>query len=520
MFKRALLLSAVAVLIALSAMPATAVVGSDGTVPELTAAQRETDFRYLTAFVRDQWPFADFNVRYKGLIDLNVSAEEYIARAGASKNNEEFYGIFREYLQELQQTGHAYVVSPDVAAAMDNPTSRFFFKLQDKSFERAGYWWRFEKKWSVPAHATLDVYYQNGRYVVLTDYATVEAEIPAGSIVQAVNGVPVDQYVLSLQNRMWLAFDARLRKVYRPELFAVAPGRAEVGWRVQFQLPNGTNVTTVIFDVNGPKAMFAQWWYENAHCVELNAETGYIRIFSFTGDATHDFGVIQSFMQKSQGRYKKLIIDIRGNGGGAPPYFMDNLIAPLIEKPVVYEQIGALRRTFTETMHDALLAYQEMRGDMISEEYHCVKWEELPQVPGFEAADWRVFKVTRRIEPRNRFPFDGQVYLLTDPWAFSASDDLAETFKGLGLAKIVGTNTSGGVAHFIAPVYMTLPESGILFRLEMELAPNPDGTPEEIFGTVPDVWLPETTPANRFNREDLLRDPWVQWILHDQPADK
>lgn len=515
MFNRALFICAAVVMIAFSGTSGTAAVDPEYTVPELTPAQKEADFRYLTDLVRDQWPFAVFNVRYKGLIDLNAQAEEYIARAKASKNKVEFYAVFREYLQELQQTGHAYMVSPVVAAAMDDPMSKFIYKLQDKPFARVNYWWRFEQNLNDPVHALMNVYYQDGRYIVLTEHAADEAKIPAGSIVQEVNGMAVDQYVLSLQNKAWLAFDAKLMKVYRPELFAVDPGLLEKGWQVRFELPNGADISAEIPKIHGLKSMFARSFYGNAHCVELNAETGYIRIFSFTGDIANDFRVIQSFMQKSQGRYKKLIIDIRGNGGGSPVYFMDNLIAPLLKKPVVYEQIGALRRKFTEIMQDQLKVYQDLRGDMISEAYHCVKWEELPEAPGLDAADWRFFKVTRRIEPKNGFPFDGRVYLLTNPWAFSASDDFAETVKSIGLAKIVGTNASGGAAHFVAPVYMALPESGIFFRLEMELALNPDGTPEEIFGTAPDVWLPETTPGNSYERKDLLQDPWVQWVLQD-----
>jgi TPP-dependent 2-oxoacid decarboxylase len=108
-------------------------------VPELTPAQKEADFIYLTGLVRDLYPFTEFNVQFKKLHNIIALDQDYINRAKKTNNNIEFYRVFREYLFELAKTGHAYVHPPEVVKGMDNPETRQALGLNGDIYLKALY---------------------------------------------------------------------------------------------------------------------------------------------------------------------------------------------------------------------------------------------------------------------------------------------------------------------------------------------------------------------------------------------
>ena len=72
-------------------------------------------------------------------------------------------------------------------------------------------------------------------------------------------------------------------------------------------------------------------------------------------------------------------------------------------------------------------------------------------------------------------------------------------------------------AAFFPPWYFELPNSHVMFKLEIEMAFNPDGTINEIYGTRPDFELETSTYPTSYpessEKEDLLNDQWIQWVL-------
>jgi hypothetical protein len=493
---------------------------AENEVPELTPAQKEADIIYLTGLIRDMYPFADFNVKYKKLHNIITLDKDYTIRAKKTKNNEEFYAVFREYLFELAKTGHGYIFDPEVVKSfMDNQESRLALGLKGDIYLKAIYWCNIERRlfddWY--AHSTMNIIYQDGNYVLTNDFNLSGKKLPTGTVIKKIEGLTPDEYVLGLQNKTWLAFDTKNRISYLPDLFVVNPGPKTKGWKVSFQLPNGKILSELVPKYYRAKQHPLFRYYPNAYCCELGDEAGYIRIASFNGDLIlKDWETIEKFINDSEGKYRKLIIDIRDNGGGDPVYWMDNLIAPLIKSPFIYEETALLRRPFLDARQDQVKIYLEQRLDIISEKNHVVSVQEISYLAGFNQDDWRFFKVVRKIEPKNSLPFNGQIYLMVNQGCFSAAEDFATAVKRTDFAKIVGTNTSGGAASIAAPMAFALPESGIIFRLEPEMTLNPDETPNEIFGTEPDIWMQPELPNPDFEKETLLQDPWIKWILGDK----
>ena len=65
---------------------------------------------------------------------------------------------------------------------------------------------------------------------------------------------------------------------------------------------------------------------------------------------------------------------------------------------------------------------------------------------------------------------------------------------------------------------MILPASGMAFRVETDLVINPDGSINELFGTPPDIELPDADPPKSITKEDLLKDEWIQKIITGLPT--
>lgn len=97
----------------------------------------------------------------------------------------------------------------------------------------------------------------------------------------------------------------------------------------------------------------------------------------------------------------------------------------------------------------------------------------------------------------------------------SAADDYLNAVKRIGFATLVGHNTGGGAAAYLAPPIIMLPASGMVFRVETDLLINPDGSIKELFGTPPDIEFPGTWPPRRITKEDLIKDEWIRKVIDE-----
>lgn len=495
---------------------------SDNILRELTSKQKEADFKYLTKLVRDVYLYNDYNVKIKRLENIVNLENQYIERAVNSKSNEEFFEIFYEYIERLHQTGHAYFASATDFNHLSKSWQQFYqfyYNFKEPSYYYSDYWRTIERNlisnWY--AYSNLDSEYKNGKYYVARDcYLDLNHQIliPAGSQILRMNGLTPDQYVKTVQNKIWLQFDLDKQKVFLDNLLTVDPGEKFLGWNIQFKFPRGQISEKLIpkikdYGFNENKTE------QNTLCQELKPNIGYIRIANFFPGifSNSDSQLIYKFLKKANGRYKKLIIDIRGNDGGEPVFWMDSLIAPLIKKPVSFDQIGAIKNEFIRKLGYKFWIYEISRPGSLSNKEHFYSMEEIKNQRGFSRKQWKVFRITRQIKPKNSVRFDGQIYLLIDKHCFSASDMFASAAKQTKFAKVIGSVTSGGSGSIFPPCFYSLPNSRLLFCLEAELALNPDGTPNSIYGTKPDISLKPDSSNFEFNKETLLNDPWIKWVI-------
>jgi C-terminal processing protease CtpA/Prc len=298
---------------------------------------------------------------------------------------------------------------------------------------------------------------------------------------------------------------------------------------VDFGLPDGHTLSAFVPKVKGFPAPAEEKIrttepQENCTCLELTDDVGYIRIRSFMGHPLdvllkrfirNDGKKIRAFLERSRGKYQKLIIDVRNNGGGLPEYAYDNLIRPFLDEPVTYRHEVGLKRRFLSDTSPAVL--RQLRKPIVPR--YVIDMKEVTPPAGFDEKEWVFYEVTRRLEPSKRFAFTGEMYVLINGGCFSACDDYPSTVKRTRIATLVGQTTGGaGAIGYCMTPFVRLPGSGMIFALDVHLPRNPDGSFSALHGLDPDVKLPDAAPPRSITKEDLLKDEWIKQIIAGLPA--
>jgi len=335
-------------------------------------------------------------------------------------------------------------------------------------------------------------------------------------------------YLDFLNENTSLRYDAYPKDWTKQYLLIIDEGSEHKGWQVDFSLPDGSALNAFVPKIEGYPAPRKEPVHTvepkaNCTCLEMTDDVGYIRIRSFMGSSlssylfrefiNKDRDKIRNFLKHSEGRYSKLIIDIRNNYGGLPQYFYDVLVSPFLDGPAVYSQAVGLKKKYLANTDKSVLKF--LQKDVSTEKEHVISIREIQCPAEFDPNQWTFYELTRKIEPRNRYNFKGDLYILINGGCFSAADDYVNVVKRIGLAKLAGRSTGGGAAGYVAPPIVILPASGMAFRVETDLVINPDGSYNEISGTPPDIELPKADPPASITKQDLLKDAWIQKIIND-----
>jgi hypothetical protein len=499
------------------------------TTPNLTAEDRKKDIEYLAQWARDYSPFVELTEKYKGHPSYKTLLPKYLEYAEQAQSDKEFYMIAHSYYKLICATGHAYLVSESelkwgrialILGILDLDINPF-------KIDHPIYWARLSENISTRAHPPFHIVFKDDKYFTDDDWQVDGVTVPQGSQIIKVNGMDCSSYLDFIKENTSLRYDAFPKDWTKKYLLIIDEGPDFTGWQVDFLLPDELSHSAFVPKIKGfpaPKEKMIRTVEPKANCtcIELADNVGYIRIkafmsgpldYVFPGFTKKDRAKIKTFLDRSDGKYSKLIIDIRNNWGGLPQYGYDNLIRPFLDKPVTYNQIAGIRRKYRDGLNKSVL--RTLRRKCSTEKEYVVSVKETNAPEGFNSDNWVFYELTRRIEPCNSYNFNGSLYVLINGNSFSAADDYANAVKRIGFARLIGQNTRGGCAAYIGPPILKLPASGMIFRVETELVINPDGSINELFGTPPDIELPPADPPKSITKEELLRDEWIKKIIND-----
>lgn len=184
--------------------------------------------------------------------------------------------------------------------------------------------------------------------------------------------------------------------------------------------------------------------------------------------------------------YPNLIIDITDNGGGSMDYFNDLIAAPLISKEITVPTYMFVKGGSNNSF------YLQLDKGLKNGEWKGI--DELSYIDGLnydDIAQMDYFKVENyTLKPsENNLDYKGKIWLLVSKNNYSSSEYAAMISKSSGFATLVGEQTSGdGIG--VDPVYIIMPNSGLVIQYSPIYGVAPDGTCSEEYGTMPDIISP------------------------------
>jgi carboxyl-terminal processing protease len=280
-----------------------------------------------------------------------------------------------------------------------------------------------------------------------------ESRLAPGTVVRTIDGRPVDDLVRDLSRYVAASNDrlARTHVFSYPGLFAE---------RIALGLTDGR---TVSIDRSAVSDLPNQSTARSSEARWLEpGQTAYLRITSF-GDPVFERSAIE--LVRQYGGAASLVIDVRGNGGGATP-----------------------RQLLEALMNRAWQTWQEATPQMIAL---------------FEANGIPTIQMARTGREQLPMPdaYGGRVLLLVDRFCGSACEDFVMPFKATGRAVIVGETTQGSSGN---PYRADL---GGGFRVTIGAVRYrwPDGAAFEGVGIDPDVHVDRTIADIRTGADPALQ---------------
>ena len=232
----------------------------------------------------------------------------------------------------------------------------------------------------------------------------------------------------------------------------------------------------------------------NLHTLILpGGDVGYVKIDSFPAEYEDAYEADQAALwdfYRQAADCTDLVIDLTDNSGGSEVYWQQLLAAPLTDRPLSCTNYALLAESGNNRPY-----IQEVFSP---EELHPIA--DLPDLPklerdGIQAATHFV-ESTLSVEPAaERAPFHGRIWVLVGPAVYSASESFAVFCQETGFATLVGSPTGGDGIGALDPVFLQLPNSGILVQFTMMFGLNGDGSSSEETGTTPDILSPAGEPA-------------------------
>lgn len=213
-------------------------------------------------------------------------------------------------------------------------------------------------------------------------------------------------------------------------------------------------------------------------------KTAYISIGVFDHEQMEaDRGILLPFYEEIWD-YDNLMIDITDNPGGSMSYFNDLVAAPLTKETLTVPTYQFFKKGQNNGR------FLKIKEGIASGAYqHVRNLPDLPELNREDVADCAYFmREDYTVHPLGS-GFDGKIWLLVSSTNYSSSEYAAMFSKATGFATLVGENTSGdGIGT--DPVYLILPNSGLVVQYSPMYGVTADGTGSEEYGTVPDIVSP------------------------------
>ncbi len=416
-------------------------------LPNLTTTQMYEDFDYFVETVKHFSPQTAVRKAVTG-IDAFEELQKIRKKINASKNAKAFNELMLNAITVLQD-GHSSFLWP---ASYDDP----YLKELGVSDEAISCFPAYYEQWrSINADKkfNLKLVYLDGAYYSVMPFQYKGKKYEPGLKLRTINGINAANFVEQLYPYLRrMRWDYNNKRYFSESFYLAYNLSADEELSLEFVDADGNTIQDKFSlsqslnyksnDQQGAKEKKVEYFDDEAML--------YIRVPKMNLDYL-DYFPTEIKSKASGENVKKVVIDIRGNRGGADNVWVA-ILESIIKDPIAYEML--LLATSSEKMK---AKYPEDSPNW--ESYFATFLNDL---------EFSVFASgSRTIEPsENSLNFGDQIYLLVDKKVYSSAGAL----MAIGLLAeniiVVGENTGKLLGRGINPLVFELPNSKILYRLE------------------------------------------------------
>lgn len=237
----------------------------------------------------------------------------------------------------------------------------------------------------------------------------------------------------------------------------------------------------------------------------LEDKVAYMRIKSMATDndiVEEDYDKIKKFLKEIED-YDKLIIDIRGNGGGWDIYWQ-NIVELLINEPLTVKYYVFYKGGHRYKYDPYRVKYVNTVDELDEEVLKQFPEEVRIDFKYYRIYSYRINPWDTSLDPSEDIDFKGKIYLLVDRDVFSSAENFASFCKDTGFATLVGEPTGGGKGFDWIPItYLPISKLAVMYSREMVM--NADGTINMETKTIPHIIVDDPTYQEDFNKDQCIQ---------------
>jgi len=448
----------------------------------LTTEHYLEDYQYLCEMIETNYPYLTLKNRthQKYWLDRRTSTTNKLQNC---TSNTEFIAIIDNEITALQNR-HTQILTPSEVQEYYTTFAHIPFMAQifNDEVAEANQYWRpnyFDHFNSINTRYPVEIIYDRGSYIIINRQGSTNTQLGANLTLTHINGIPVDEAIKTANS--YIDHDPVRDQLY---IWAITPTAfPDASFTIVYS--NGTETIITFHTIYGtPKTNF----YPAPNLITRTYDeqsTAYIYIKTFDPPTIQRLiPTIHQFLHETQ-LYEYLIIDIRGNTGGAFRSWLDAIVKPLINEPILHEYyLGYRDDLYIRRFHHEWLEDKEPVAK--------THFRELP--PEIFSDDYLVYNSSTVYYPENTINHTAKRILLTDRTVYSAAEGFTNFCKQTGFATIIGT-TSGGDGFFVWPVYIVLPHSKLVITMTSSMSLDRRGRANEEARTAPDI-IYETSITN------------------------
>jgi hypothetical protein len=419
--------------------------------PALTQKQMYEDYDMFTNIVDQVFPLMEVNRQIYGT-DIYTLLSEHrqqirtISKKRTISQTEQFADLINRTIVDCRGS-HFWITSLQ-------KTDYYRGFVDDEAYKWADKYVSYLRAVNKGKDIQLPLLYFRGNYYTLCDVACDGMIYPKGMRVLTCNGKAPDEVVNALaESGIFLNWDYDLKKYYTTQFYKFDPwGGTNSVVEMQLERTNGTTVNLKLGPDKNISCPIPQ--VDRTPLVALvNSNILYIRLPAMDPE-------LIGFYQRELLKYKnqpirKVVVDIRNNGGGSDDVW-NSLLSLLLNKKIVVPERLAVKKSAINQQYLA----RHPSGKVISESANMEK------IGFLNNGQFQVLETTNVISPdTNSLNLDCKVYVLSEH-IYSSAGSLMNICKSNSQLISVGVPNDMVLGRGIDPFAFSLPNSKLAFTIE------------------------------------------------------